>query len=234
MTDLVKDLQENARKYYGQIHISWFMFAKTLREIRTNNYFKQPSFKDYCEDEFPSMHFSTIVKTLKVVEKWGSELETRIKKSAKKLPAYESCYQLITAEDKIPKKDFVKLREDILEGRLGYNALRDKLKKIIDKKKDELREEIEDEMKSTEEIETELLDEIEDDLADVSDYDSKVETIIAQSGAKVEFLSEHLPMLLKCSSNGAEITDELVSFAEDLEELSSKINDFLTDLEDRS
>jgi hypothetical protein len=247
-----KDLRESAKKYYVEMQKSWFLFAKTIKAIRdTDTYkaFEFTTFKDFCVREYPSMHYSTIVKTIRVVEELGGVLEGKLKENPDyQLPAYESCYQLITVEDKIPKPDFVKLRKDIIEGKLSYSTLRDRLKEIISKFFKEEKEKI---GTAVDDIEEELVKDIESDSDDivvnafeeikderdsgesVSLEEESDRVILDSVRAKVESLSEALIEMTKDLSS-SDVTDAHVEIGEGLEELVKVINIFLKKLEEVS
>jgi len=235
------ELRSDARKFYGQMQTSWFLFGKAVSRIRSTGAFKdygKGTFRDFCNDEFPSMHFSTIVKTIRVADGWGEEIEARLEENPSyRLPALESCYSLTTSENILSKPELLKLKTSVLEGNFGYATLRSKLKSIINTKRDR------DNIRSSEEIENELVedlkssemiqDETEFLLEDTDSEAKKCKSIITQSAIRIEFLSEQLTTLGKMlEANPDLLTSDLVSMGHEADELCNVINDFLKQLED--
>ena len=234
-------LRDEARRHYGEMQTSWFNFSKTLCRIRDEKVFKdygKKTLKEFCLDEFPSMHFSTILKLVRISESWGKELESKIETNpAYHLPAYESCYTLVTAETGLPRPEIAKLRRKVLNGDLSYHSLRSKLKEIVAGKEKKIS------FKSEAEIEAELVDVIKtDDLdAETEELEKEIglgsgphllKAKIAQMRTRIEFLDDQVPSLWnELEANPDLLTEDVVEVARALEDLTPKINDFLIKLE---
>jgi hypothetical protein len=139
----IAKMRTDARRAYGEMQKTWYMFAKVITNIRRTESFREMvsdhskdnfnTFQEFCEEEFSSISFSTIMKFTKIVDRWEKILDARLSKDPHAaLPAYESCYQLATVEEKLSKEDFQKLRKGIVEGKFGYHSLRERLKEILE------------------------------------------------------------------------------------------------------
>lgn len=240
-TDALR-LRDSARKFYGEMQTSWLLFAKAIMEIRDSRAYKdfdKKSFQQFCIDEYPSMHFTTIMKTIKVAELWGKDLEMKLEKDeAYQLPAYESCYTLLNAKDDIPSPEFQRLRKNILEGKLSYYALRDKLKDVVTAKKRrkvefKSEEQIEEELAASlkEEFGEEEFEILEDDVSPGGEVE-KSKALCVQLKSRVDYISDNLPTLLGLiETNPDLLTTDIVELARSVEDLASKSDNFLTSLE---
>jgi len=234
-------LRDEARKYYGEMQTSWFNFAKSLCKIRDTEAFKEygkKTLKEFCLDEFPSMHFKVILKLMHISESWGKEIESKIEVNpAYRLPAYESCYSMVTAEKNLPKPEAAKLKGEVLSGEMSYHKLRDKLKEIISGREKKIR------FRSEAEVEAELVDVIKtDDLdAETAELEKEIgigpgpqqfKAKVAQIRTRIEFLDDQIPSLWnELEANSDLLTEDVVDVARALEDLTPKINDFLIKLE---
>lgn len=207
-----------AQDYYSQMQRNWFQFAKEIKEIRDNHYYEAlrcESFQKLCEREFPSVHFTTIVKFIHIVEALGEQLEKKMENPEYQLPAYDTCYRLTTAESRLKKEDFTKLKKGILENKFTVRAFREQLAELLQTAKKELRTATDEEVtKFQRDLDSELKsdrhwDEDEEQLADDEDFDpseeedidedaevrgvsAKESTVIALS-ARMDYLIENLP-----------------------------------------
>jgi len=230
-------LRENARKFYGQMQTSWYYFAKTLGEIKENYKelsFEEKTFKEFCATEYPSFSYGTIVKMVYIMEAWGTEIEAKLTKDPDyKLPAYESCYTLITAEDKITKPDYSKLRKSVITGKLSYHSLRQKLKDMLDTVKKSAVSEVE---ANVDELEKELTEDLEETVEEFdtdSDSESVVKSLCTGITARIEWLSENIPFLTQTIENNPDaVGEEVIELAQELEQFSEKLNGFLTKVEE--
>jgi hypothetical protein len=163
---------DQARELFSQMQKSWWEFAKLIYAIREGETFKTKgfdTFKEYCESDFPEMHYKTILKFCSIVENWGKSIESKIEKDgAYALPAYEACYAVISLkEDALPKEELSRLKRDVLEKKLSYHRLREKMKELLEMKRKETKDFIK---KSKEDI-THLERELEDQIGDTDEDD---------------------------------------------------------------
>jgi len=251
--------QEEARVHFNDMQRSWFFFAKALCDIRTKELYKilgKDSFKDFCNDEYPTISWSTIFKYISIVENWGKAIEARLSADKNwRLPAYESCYKLVVLEDKMPKEELAKLRKEVLDSKLSYHSLVDRLKSFAEKAREKDRAEVDD---STDEIERQLEEDIkrdkassedgfmpereetldtEDDEADVV-IDSEAEDDDKDSpypamNTRVAYLLDNLPVVTK-KLNSKTICDDSIDFAKDAEKLQKILGDYLDKVEEIS
>jgi len=221
-----------ARKYYGDMQRSWFMFGKTVNYIKQNNIWEilgYKSFREFSLKEYPGIQEENITKMTRIVEKIGLDIEGRLERNPEYLvPPSETCYQLTTAQSKIPEEDYFKLREKVLDSKVSVLTLRDELKKIIDSFKKKIVK------KTIEETEEELLEDIQgesyssDDIPDV-EVTSSVKRTIGHLAVKTAFLSENLPFLrMELQKDPSLYTDDVTDLADGLNALQTKIEDFLT------
>jgi hypothetical protein len=115
------------------------------------------------------MHYKTILKFCSIVENWGKSIESKIEKDTEyALPAYEACYAVISLkEDALPKEELARLKRDVLEKKLSYHRLREKMKELLEMKRKETKDFIK---KSKEDI-SHLEKELEDQIGDQDDDD---------------------------------------------------------------
>lgn len=156
-----------ARELFSQMQKSWWEFAKLIYAIREGETFKAKgfdTFKEYCESDFPEMHYKTILKFCSIVENWGKSIESKIEKDTEyALPAYEACYAVISLkEDALPKEELARLKRDVLEKKLSYHKLRDKMKELLEMKRKETKDFIRKSKEDISHLEKELEDQIGD------------------------------------------------------------------------
>jgi hypothetical protein len=233
-TEETDKLVEQVRQYYRNVQKTWFYFAKALKEIRDTEAFRAydtASFKDFCVKEFPSLNYTTIIKTIKVVENFGHIIEEKLNKDPNyTLPAYESCYQLVNIEDKIPKKKHKELTLKIFDGKLSFHRFRNEVKTIIDTERAKARvgvteEDLEKELLT--DISTDGMDEIEEEVSDVATGES-IDKIVTLMEVRLNYLKDNLPLVTQNIQTDEElITDEVIEFANELNEFSEKSNEFL-------
>jgi hypothetical protein len=238
-------LIEQARMHFGQMQNSWWQFAKSIHAIKDKEAFKEAgyeNFKFFCQGEYPTMNYVTIVKFMAIVESMQEAIESRLKDDKYRLPSYEACYTIVSVKDPvIPKEEISKLRKAVLDSKLSYMAIREKLKELMKKKVKDYREKMDttvqelekeltddltrDEMSSEEE----LLEEFEtmEEEVDDSDGDGSVAVLLS----KVEFLIDNLP---EVQASMTRVDDEIVDLATALEKLNGLINNFLDKVEEKS
>lgn len=223
------------REYYRNVQKSWFYFAKKLKEIKETETFRaydSINFKDFCLKEFPSLNYTTIIKTIKVVENFGELIESKLEKQPDyTLPAYESCYQLINVKDKIPLKQHKELTMKVFNGKLSFHRFRDEIKKIIEAQHkftpvDSSDEELERELMEDINTEDETILEIEKEVSSHNHDD--VERMVNMMEVRLQFLKDNIPELTELiSSDDDFITDDVIEFANELNDLLERSNDFL-------
>jgi len=254
-----KGLIETARKHFGQMQKSWFYFAQSISLIKETESFKSSdaTFKEFCAREYPTVSFATIGKFIAIVESWGEAIESRMKKDSDyRLPAYESFYQLVTVEDKVPKEELSKLRKSVLDSKTSYATLREKLKIYLRTYRKKVSEEVE---KSVDELERQLVRDIREDVDDVAEFDDldgeeddfldravedaeekadKLDSATASTSpitSRIGFIRDELPEITKkLKTKKLKVTDAIVGLAKDLEDLVEVVDKFLAVVEDRS
>jgi hypothetical protein len=259
--ELVKPekLIDKARDAYGSMQRSWWEFAKVVSEIKEKEAYipmGYHNFKEFCEKEYSSLSYSVIHKFTMIVERWYDAIEGRISKDAEyQLPSYESCYIVgAIKEDAAPKEEISKLRKAILDNKITQQALRDRLKEIIAKKRHEaidpvITEDYEkslvEDLADDEELqrqmddlddsddETDFLDEpeeSEDDDFEIDEDDSESEDPASGLRNRVAYLLDNLPAFQSTLKKG-KISDETIELAEELQRLEKVIGKFLDKME---
>ena len=162
------EVLEKARDLFSQMQKSWWEFAKLIHAIKESETYQAKgfdTFKEFCEEDYPEMHYKTILKFCSIVENWGKSIDSKIAKNEEyALPAYEACYAVISLkEDDLPKEDISKLKRDVLEKRLSYHRLREKMKELLELKRKETKEFIAKSKDDISKLEGELESQIGDD-----------------------------------------------------------------------
>lgn len=256
VADKPDKLIEKARDCYGSMQRSWWEFAKVVSEIRETETYKlggYESFKEFCEGEYTSLSYSVIHKFTMIVERWFDAIEGRISKDADyQLPPYESCYIVgAIKEDSAPKEEISKLRKAILDNTISRQALKDRLKEIIAKKRRESPDSIEDyekdltdDLAEDEEFQRQM-DEVEDSADDfldepeeedeeedfeIEEEEGSDEDSVTGLRNRVSYLNDNLPALQELLKKG-KISEETLELADDLQKLEKVIAKFLDKLE---
>lgn len=234
-TEETDEIILRCRNYYRNVQKTWYMFAKSLKEVKDKEIYRAHgtlNLKEFCAREFPSINYGTIVKTIKVVEKFGPLIDAKLKDDPTyTLPAYESCYQLINAEDKIPTKKHKDLVKKIFDGKVSFYRFREEMKRLVQIESDRAREEsgiteekLEQEL--LEDIDTSSYDDISDEVEDVSGQD--VDKLVNQLSVKIDYVRENLPLLTQnLETNPSILTDDAIEFANTTVELRNKIDEFV-------
>jgi len=242
-----------ARVHFGQMQKSWFYFAKSISLIKSTGGFLKfdPTFREFCEREYATVNYSTILKFIAIVDSWGTAIESRLKKDENYiLPAYESFYQLTTVQGRVPEAELSRLRKEVLDSRLGYHSLRERLKEHLVAHRKKVSAEVES---STEDIEKELIADLEeedgfvgDDSGELEDRlfvppdeeevddEEEEENPVSVFTSRVSYLKDNLPVFQKELKKSKTLTDSTVELAKDLESLAETINEFLNTVEDLS
>jgi hypothetical protein len=125
------------REAYRNFQFSWFQFAKKVKVVQDTDEWEKAgyeNFKEYCLDEFPDVAYTTILKFIKVADSMGQALDQRLIKSpADGLPAFTTCYDFLTHQDRIPKDEVPKIRKAIIEGKLTRHEMMEKVEPFIQK-----------------------------------------------------------------------------------------------------
>jgi hypothetical protein len=251
-----------ARTQFLNMQNSWWQFAKIIHRIKKTEAFKHvaDTFKDYASKDFPSMSYETLTKFCHIVENFEEVIDHRLEKNPDyNLPAYESCYRLTTLkEEVVPKEEIAKLKKNVLDGKMTYASLKDRIKEVMarvrdnngrdvedradrvdqellkDLKDESFYEDDEEEMElvvdDKEEVEIEEIDD-EEEISAVSN--KNLRTVIAAMNVRTAYLKDNLP-LITAGLNKIKITEELVEFANELVELTELIEPFATKLEELS
>lgn len=239
-------LIEQARRHFGQMQNSWWQFAKSIHAIKDKEAFKEAgyeNFKFFCQGEYPTMNYVTIVKFMAIVESMQEAIESRMKDETYRLPSYEACYTIISVKDPvIPKEEISKLRKAVLDSKLSYLAIREKLKELMKKKVKDYREKMDT---TVQELEKELTDDLtrEEDMPSEDELFEEFESMEEEAEesaddsslvlirSKVEFLIDNLP---EVQASLTAVDEDIVELAEMLEKLNSLINNFLDKVEEKS
>ncbi len=241
---------KKARKAFSEMQRNWWEFAKNIYEISKDESYKEDgheTFKDFCEYEFPSMHFKTIIKYVSIVDKLGSTIEEKIKKDEFYcLPAYEACYSLVTLkEDIVTREELSRMKRDVFEKKLSYYKLRDQIKELTDSKskvREDFIKKSEDEIgKLTIELEAEIDEEIDGEVDTHKDfsededeeYGDNFHGDIHEDLEESDYVHVRHPSFNKAIKLASELFDELelvdeslnkVKFSKEIERFAIKID----------
>jgi len=240
-TEETEVIINKCREYYTNVQKTWYMFAKSLREIRDKDIYKAHgslNLKEFCSKEFPSINYGTIIKTIKVVEKFGHLIDEKLSDNPSyTLPAYESCYQLINAESKIPDRKHKDLVKKIFNGEVSFYRFREEMKRIVQVESQKARDKagvtddsLEEELLS--DIGTETYIDADDDFTEEVSKDKDISRIVDQMSVKIDFLRDNFPMLVEFINKDPDVvTDDTVDFAKGADDLRIKITDFVDVME---
>lgn len=259
---VVKDdakILERVKESFQKMQKSWWEFAKLIYEVRETESYKlggYETFKEYCEEELPSTNFKSIMKFVTVVEIMGKSIEAKLEKDKSyALPAYEACYTLSAMrEGAMSKEDMSRLKRDVLERKLSYHKLRDRIKELLTTKKKELKRDIkksEDEiMALTKKLEEDIGDvdvEIDDDIdgeefadfdsVDVTDelvsddYETTLDELFTTALQHSGELFDALEMV-ETGLKGASLNKKTEKFAMKIEKTYEKLDAVLTKIEE--
>lgn len=248
----------DARSSYINMQRSWFGFAKSIHAIdalgdRAYQQLGVNNFKEYAELEFPTLHYKTLRKYISIVEEWGDAIETRFKKDSDyRLPAYESCYALISKKEDIPKEEITKLKNAVLSNKMTWDSLREAMKAfapvsdpVIDVvATDELQKSLIAELEQGGELED--TDFEESDFVTVDEFESEAEfeeedddidsqkvedETLASLLVRANYIIDNLPHQ---TDTLKVVTDEVVAFADRFDDLCDVVEKFLKKVEDSS
>lgn len=260
----LEKMVKNAREQFLSMQNSWWNFAKIIFDIRETEAFRAiaPTFKDYCNKEFPTMSYETLTKFCHIVESFGDTIDHRIEKDPDySLPAYESCYRLTTLKSEVvPKEEISKLKKSVLDGKMTYASLKERIKEVMSKAKERVMKDVDE---RAERVEEQLLkdlgeegfygedDSIYDDVggfddADISDSDvgsddeeptaisnKNLKSVLTNISSKMSFIKDNLP-LLTAKLDKIKMSEELIEFAENIQDSAIVIEEFLEKLEEVS
>lgn len=248
-----EELMEAAKAGFKDLQLSWFKFAKAIWMIRSLEAYKEKydTFKDYCEKEFPSMEYSTLVKYCIVAENFSSAIEEKFKKDENYvLPSYHSFYLVASVKDAdLMKEEVSKYRKMVLDARIGFHTLRQKLKELVDSRKKEMDERsvhpiediekaLEKDIRSLDLEEEDRLSEEMLDLDDESDLDEdEIEeededsSTIEAIQTRVTYLIDNLPDFENELTKKLCGQDDSIDLAESMNKLYEIMEKFLNKFE---
>jgi hypothetical protein len=228
------NLIELARSIYKRIYQSWLDFALCIFEIKKKEIWKKEheDMKSFCEENFPDMSYSVIVKLLAVAEDWGLAIHMMKKKKPDMvLPAYSTCYELTAHKEYIKEDELARLRKDILERKLYLGGLQERLKEIV-KKRDEksAKKEFKEDKKIERKLEKMERDEDNEEFEiEEEELDGEVENSLdSQAKERIPHADDLLSNLPVLTSAMKSTTKGIVDLAEKLEKLEDVIGDYLT------
>lgn len=255
---------EQARELFSTMQKSWWEFAKLIYAIKEGETYKVKgfdTFKDYCEADYAEVNYKTVLKFCTIVESWGKHIESKIAKDSDyRIPAYEACYAVISVKDgSLPKEDVDKLKRDVLERKLSYHRLREKMKELLDSKRKETKDFVKKSSDDIKRLEDDLTSQIDDEdeedttfsedadsdaeplfdsfdegeLEDLSpeDFESNDDALVAKTTKHTKDLSETLKILGE-KVDGMKLNKKIRSLAVDLDSLNNNVNDVLTIIEE--
>ncbi len=234
VVDSVSLLTE-ARVAYKAFQVSWFDFAKKLKEIRDAEAWHasgQEDFTSLCREEFPDIPASTISKFIKVVEEFGPAMEARVK-GLKALPSYDALYEVAVNEKKIPKEDSMRLRKAVVDCKISVREVREVVRGLVSKKPTKHAESREEKKKvRREEIGLKTEDaEASDEDVEVDEKEEITSSIDKNADALLKLVRKLISDIPAITSSMKEGTAKLIELAEAMEELHVQNNEFLDKLE---
>lgn len=136
---------EKAKEAFQKMQKTWWEFAKAIYEIRETKTYESvgyETFKDYCEVEFASTNFKSIMKLIKIVETMGKSIEAKIAiDKSYPPPGFDICYEISKKKAEIISvEDLSRLKRDALDKNLSYHKLRDRVRELLEKKRKEIKE----------------------------------------------------------------------------------------------
>lgn len=229
---------------YHKMQLSWFDFARSVYAIHESQSFLEygyDSFREYALNEFRELDYTVVLKCVHVYREFGKMIEEKLSKTPNTvLPNYNSFYVLGTAKKKLPTPEITKLKKDLLDGKLSYNAMRAEIKERTDEILSEEKAKLEKAGKEIEAKEDELYKDIKDkklpEEKKTSDTDASLfldeEGLGEEESGKAARLTlgrlkTHMANVLK----GGKVDDEVVAFGNELEEFTETIEKFLNGLE---
>lgn len=177
-------LLELAKNHFSRMQRVWWDFAKVIHKIRETEAYKSKyeTFKEYCETEYPSTNYKVILKFCAIAESLGTVIESKLEKDKDyALPAYEACYALTTLNpEAVPKEEIARIKRDVLERKLSWHRLRDRVKELIESKRKETKDFVKKSEAEIEELQHKLEQEIDLSDEDEAIYDEAVDEGIVE------------------------------------------------------
>lgn len=232
----LEQLRARAAANYRGMQLSWYGFARDVAIIsktKAHLNYGYKTFKEFCLNEYQTLEYISIVKFVKIVQKFGKSIEDRLKKEPNlTLPAYQALYELAAAEKDLEPTAVTKLKQELLDKIISYRQMRDKVKILLKKK--ETGETAEEEGKEIAVFEAKIKEKkIEDDI-----YILSLDVLIEEARemmAQVMSLKPLLSEILKKLEKGG-VSDSTIKFGNDLElfvtRMNADVNDFLNSLEE--
>ncbi len=217
-----KQLLAQVKIAYANMQKSWWEFAKILHEIREKRIYIQAgfrSFRKYILSEFPTIYESTAAKQITIVSNWREEIEEKLREGIP-LPAYESCYRVITAKDRCTDEKYNQIKEDVLNNKISAGAVLREIKSVTDERKEKIRR-IMNGPKGNDNI-------LKDLDAEPGEYIYSVDEISVRVGELKKALTNFLDNI-----DSYEMTKKVYGLAKSLDELYLTIDEVLSELEDK-
>jgi hypothetical protein len=251
------ELVDLAKKHYGDMARCWWEFAKTMALIKETKAYESKgynSFKDWCLNEYPSLNEKVLLKLSLIVNEWFDVIEARLKKDRNfVLPSYETCYRLAAAarSDDLPEEDISKLKKEVLDEKLSFHGLIEKIKSktksssdepdskasdiekqlIKDISEEDLDDDFDEGDKDLEDVESEEFDSADDIFDEDIDNSSRLSDLLQRLKRAVDVLNDNLPILTDQVDKIAN-DDATEHFAESLNQLMDSAEAFFTALEE--
>lgn len=241
-----KPLVDLSKKSYQMMARGWWEFAKAIALTDARKAWEVvgfKTFKDFCEETYPSVAYITLVKYTHIVDEFYEIFEAKLKKDDKyKLPAYEACYMLTASKDKIEEEEFSKMKKELVEEKVSVATFSDRIKalkaKVSPAKADpeELEEELSKDIEH--ELDEEEVDEAdigeggeEIDAEDIDKSESTLESLLQSIPVKLEALTEDLTQVITDITKKNLDNTDIQVMAEKLDEFCAKADKFFTKLE---
>ncbi|NBW99427.1 hypothetical protein EBR03_07630, partial [bacterium] len=155
----------------------------------------------------------TLLKLSLIVEEWYEPIENRLEKDeAFKLPAYESCYRIVSAKDRLPAAEVSRLKKELLDEKLSFHTLVEKIKTKAKPKDSDFSRVHPDVLErslvadlSDDELDTGYDTSLDSDVEDADDIfemstPKKSLDLLSKIQAHVDYLNDNLPVLLESDS----------------------------------
>lgn len=236
----VGKLIETARQSYRAFHVSWYDFAKNMKQIKDNAEWEKSGHADLaslCREEFSGIPYATIVKFIKVVEDFGAVIESRLAKGALSLPSYDAMYEIHTHESRLPKEESAKLRKLVVDGKISLRELRETIKNFVLKapskhaegrrvKKDKRQEELADELAVDKDVESITSD------VDVDEDEEMTSSIDKSAIVLIKLVKGITSQISSLASTVKVSSDHIVELAQVIDEAVIEMNEFLNKVEE--
>lgn len=187
-----EDLLNRAREAHLQMHKSWFEFAEALYFLKVCELPINQDFKKTLEENFPDVDYKYSLKMCAVVEKYGSEIRSRLETTTK-VPSINSLL-LLSAVEKSDSREFERLKVELFESNLTVKALKARIDDL--EKKTTAKEMVKDIRTAKEESEIVDID-VEDDEEETDEeiIEENLWGAVSAIHTRVKTLNENIPAL---------------------------------------